>query len=121
MAQASERIGLRWNIRYASGRDVAGVVVVGGYRSGKQIVAPALNALIGDHKTVFEASYALAQEEIRRLVKRAVQKRRFTEGCRPKRLLRAVVDVANVASSPDWQPSATRLVDMLIAGSRLLK
>jgi hypothetical protein len=29
--------------------------------------------------------------------------------------------VSNVASTPDWQQSARRLVDILIAGSRPLK
>jgi predicted nucleic acid-binding protein len=33
-------------------------------------------------------------------------------------LLRALIGVANVASNSDWQQSAKRLVDILIAGSR---
>jgi hypothetical protein len=33
-------------------------------------------------------------------------------------LLRALIGVANVASSPDWQQSAKRLVEILITGSR---
>jgi AcrR family transcriptional regulator len=89
--------------------------------AAKQIIAPALNALVGDHKKVFEASYALVQEEIRRLVKRAVKSGDIRKDLDPSDLLRALVGVANVASSPDWQPSARRLVDMLIAGSRPLK
>jgi hypothetical protein len=36
-------------------------------------------------------------------------------------LLRALVGVAHVATSPDWQQSARRLVDILIAGSRPIK
>ena len=32
--------------------------------------------------------------------------------------LRALIGVANVATSPDWQQSARRLVDILITGSR---
>ena len=36
-------------------------------------------------------------------------------------LLRALIGVANVATSPDWQQSARRLVDILIAGSRPAK
>jgi hypothetical protein len=33
-------------------------------------------------------------------------------------LLRALVGVAYLESAPDWQSSAKRLVDILIAGSR---
>jgi hypothetical protein len=33
-------------------------------------------------------------------------------------LLRALIGVSNVASAPDWQASARRLVDILIIGSR---
>jgi hypothetical protein len=36
-------------------------------------------------------------------------------------LLRALVGVSNVATSPGWQQSAKRLVDILIAGSRPAK
>ena len=36
----------------------------------------------------------------------------------PIDLLRALIGVANVASSPDWRQSARRLVDILITGSR---
>lgn len=36
-------------------------------------------------------------------------------------LLRALIGVSNVASSPDWQQSARRLVDILITGLRPIK
>ena len=89
--------------------------------AAKQIIAPALNTLVGDHKKVFEASYAQVHEAIRRLVKRAVKSGDIRKDLDPSDLLRVLVGVANVASSPDWQQSATRLVDILIAGSRPLK
>ncbi len=43
------------------------------YIAAKQIIAPALNALVGDPKKVFEASYAQVWEAIRALVKRAIK------------------------------------------------
>ena len=89
--------------------------------AAKQIIAPALNRLVGDHKKVFEASYAQVHEAIRRLVKRAVKSGGIRKDLDPSDLLRVLVGVANVASSPDWQQSARRLVDILIAGSRPLK
>jgi AcrR family transcriptional regulator len=89
--------------------------------AAKQIIAAALNTLVGDHKKVFEASYAQMHEAIRRLVKRAVKSGDIRKDLDPMDLLRALVGVANVASSPDWQQSARRLVDILIAGSRPIK
>ena len=89
--------------------------------AAKQIIAPALNTLIGDHKKVFEASYSQVHEAIRSLAKRAVKSGELRKDLDPMDLLRALVGVANVASSPDWQQSARRLVDILIAGSRPLK
>jgi AcrR family transcriptional regulator len=84
----------------------------------KQIIAPALNTLIGDPKKVFAASYAQIHEAIRALVKRAIKSGDIRRDLDPMDLLRALVGVANVATSPDWQQSARRLVDILITGSR---
>jgi hypothetical protein len=84
----------------------------------KQIIAPVLNTLIGDPKKVFAASYAQTHEAIRALVKRAIKSGDIRRDLDPMDLLRALVGVANVASSPDWQQSARRLVDILITGSR---
>ena len=84
----------------------------------KQIIAPALNALIGDPKKVFEASYAQIHEAIRALVKRAIKNGDIRKDLDPIDLLRALVGVANVETSPDWQQSARRLVDILVIGSR---
>jgi AcrR family transcriptional regulator len=87
----------------------------------KQIIAPALNTLIGDPKKVFAASYAQIHEAIHALVKRAIKSGDIRSDLDPMDLLRALVGVANVATSPDWQRSAKRLVDILITGSRLVK
>jgi AcrR family transcriptional regulator len=87
----------------------------------KQIIAPALNTLIGDHKKVFAASYAKTQEAIHVLVKRAIKSGDIRKDLNPMDLLRALVGVANVSTGPDWQQSARRLVDILITGSRPMK
>jgi AcrR family transcriptional regulator len=84
----------------------------------KQLIAPALNTLVGDPKKVFEASYAQVHEAIRALVKRAIRSGDMRRDLDPLDLLRALVGVANVATSPDWQQSAKRLVEILITGSR---
>ena len=77
-----------------------------------------LNALLGDPKKVFEDSHARVWEAIRALVKRAIKSGDMRKDIDPIDLLRALIGVANVATSPDWQQSARRLVDILITGSR---
>jgi len=87
----------------------------------KQLIAPAVNTLVGDPKKVFEASYAQVQEALRALVMRAIRSGDVRKDLDPLDLLRALVGVANVAASPDWLQSAKRLVDILITGSRPVK
>jgi AcrR family transcriptional regulator len=87
----------------------------------KQIIAPALNTLIGDHKKVFASSYAKIQEAIDALVKRAIKSGDIRKDLNPMDLLRALVGVANMSTSPDWRQSARRLVDILITGSQVNK
>ena len=89
--------------------------------AAKQLIAPALNTLLGDPKKVFEASYAKMHHAIRALVKRGVKSGEIRSDLDPVDLLRALIGVSNVASGPDWQQSARRLVDILIAGSRPVK
>jgi AcrR family transcriptional regulator len=87
----------------------------------KQIIAPVLSTLIGDPKKVFADSYARMQEAIRALVKRAIKSGDIRKDVDPMDLLRALVGVAHVATGTDWQQSARRLVDILIAGSRPIR
>jgi AcrR family transcriptional regulator len=89
--------------------------------AAKQVIAPALSALVGDPKKVFEASYAQMHEAVRSLVNRAIRSGDIRSNLDPNDLLRALIGVAHVATSSDWQQSARRLVDILIAGSRPAK
>ena len=54
-------------------------------------------------------------------MKRAIKSGDIRKDLDPIDLLRAIVGVANVSASPDWQQSARRLVDILIAGARPIK
>jgi len=91
------------------------------YIAAKQIIAPVFNALAGDPKRVFEASHGQIWEAIRALVKRAIKSGDIRKDLDPIDLLRALIGVANVSTSPDWQQSARRLVEILILGARPLK
>jgi AcrR family transcriptional regulator len=88
------------------------------YIATKKIIAPALNKLVGGSSKVIEASHAQIWEAVRALVKRAIKSGDIRKDLDALDLLRALIGVANVAASPDWQQSAKRLVDILISGSR---
>src|ERR1700737_3109657 len=91
------------------------------YIATKRIIAPVLNTLAGGSSKVFEASHGRIWEAIRALVKRAIKSGDVRKDLDAIDLLRALIGVANVGSSPDWQQSARRLVDILITGSRPIK
>ena len=91
------------------------------YIATRKIIAPALNALLGGPPKIFEASHNQIWEAIRALVKRAIRSGDIHKASDPLDLLRALIGVSNVATGPDWQQSARRLVDILITGSRPVK
>ena len=91
------------------------------YIATKQIIAPALNVYVGGPSKLYEGSRAQIQGAIDALVKRAIKNGDIRRDLDPFDLLRALVGVSNVASGPDWQQSARRLVDILITGSRPIK
>jgi AcrR family transcriptional regulator len=87
----------------------------------KQIIAPALNALVNDPRKLIEASYSQTWETVRALVKRAIKSGDIRKDLDAIDLLRALVGVANLATTPDWKKSARKLVEILILGSRPVK
>jgi AcrR family transcriptional regulator len=91
------------------------------YIAAKHIIAPALNTIVGGAAKLYEGSRAQIQGAIDALVKGAIKSGDIRDDLDPFDLLRALIGVSNVASTPDWQQSARRLVDILIAGSRPLK
>jgi AcrR family transcriptional regulator len=88
------------------------------YIATKQIIAPALNALVGGASKVFECTGDQIKGAIGALVNRAIESGDIRADLDPLDLLRALIGVSNVASAPDWPQSARRLVHILIAGSR---
>jgi AcrR family transcriptional regulator len=88
------------------------------YIAAKKIIAPALNSIVGGSTELFESSGAQVKHAIGTLVTRAVASGDIRADLDPLDLLRALVGVSNVASAPEWQQSAKRLVDILLLGSR---
>jgi AcrR family transcriptional regulator len=86
--------------------------------AAKQIIAPALNSVVGGPTKLYEGSRGLIGGAIDALVKRAIASGDIRSDLDPFDLLRALIGVSHVASGPGWQQSARRLVDILITGSR---
>ena len=91
------------------------------YIAAKHIIAPALNTIPGGPSRLHEGSRSLIQGAIDGLVKRAKRSGDLRRDLDASDLLRAMIGVSHVGSGADWQQSAKRLVDILIAGSRPLK
>lgn len=89
--------------------------------AAKQIIAPALNAVVGGPKRLYEGSRAQIQAAVEALVKRAIKSGEIRKDVEPFDLLRALIGFSHMATGPDWQQSARRLVEILIAGSGPLR
>jgi AcrR family transcriptional regulator len=88
------------------------------YIATKELIAPALNNMVGGPSKLFASSGSHIKGAIDSLVKRAIKNGDIRPDLDPVDLLRALIGVSNVASGPDWVQSARRLVDILILGSR---
>jgi AcrR family transcriptional regulator len=91
------------------------------YIAAKHIIAPALNSVVGGPSRLYEGSRTTIQGAIDELVKRAKKSGDLRRDLDASDLLRALIGVSHVGSGADWQQSARRLVNILIAGSRPLK
>jgi AcrR family transcriptional regulator len=91
------------------------------YIAAKHIIAPVLNTFVGGASKLYDSSRGQIQGAIEALVQRAIKSGDIRKDLEPFDLLRALIGVSNVASTPDWQQSAKRLVDILITGSRPIK
>ena len=91
------------------------------YIAAKQIIAPALNTLVGGASKLYEGSRGQIKGAIDALAQRAIESGDIRSDLEPFDLLRALIGVSHVASGPDWKQSAKRLVDILITGSSPLK
>ncbi|MBS0983292.1 TetR/AcrR family transcriptional regulator [Gluconobacter cerinus] len=91
------------------------------YIAAKQVIAPALNGLVGGTSALYAQSGIVLQGAIDTLVAAAVASGDLNAEIEPIDLLRALAGVSNFSAGPGWETSAKRLVDILIAGSRATK
>src|ERR1700738_4609362 len=88
------------------------------YIATKQIIASALNSVVGGPSRLYDSSRVQVTGAIDALVKTAMKSGDIRKDLEPFDLLRALIGVSNVASGPDWQQSARRLGVILTWGSR---
>lgn len=91
------------------------------YIAAKHIIAPALNTIAGGPSRLHEGSRSMIQGAIDALVKHAMKSGDLRRDLDASDLLRALIGASHMGSGADWQQSARRLVDILIAGSRPFK
>lgn len=88
------------------------------YIATKQVIAPALNSLIGGTDAIYADSRSVLKTTVDGLVARATQSGDIRPDIEAMDLLCAIAGLSNYATGPGWEASAKRLVDILIAGSR---
>jgi AcrR family transcriptional regulator len=86
--------------------------------SAKKLIIPAMDAVAGGSMRLFESSRSLIHSAFVASVTRAVASGDLRSDTEPNDFVRALVGVFHTTSIPGWEPSARRLVDILIAGSR---
>jgi AcrR family transcriptional regulator len=89
------------------------------YIATKQVIAPALNAMVGGTSALYASSGPTIKTAVSGLIDRAVASGEIRGVLEPFDLLRALVGVANVNNGPGWQASAHTLIDVLIEGLRV--
>jgi AcrR family transcriptional regulator len=88
------------------------------YVAAKKVIAPALKSLVGGGSALYADSGARINGAMALLVERARAGGDIRPDADSADLLRALVGFAYVNSAPDWEASARRLIDLLIAGLR---
>lgn len=86
------------------------------YMAAKKVIAPALNAMAGGSTELYAASGPRITDAVSLLVERARAAGEIRADVEPLDLLNALVGLAYGMSLPDWQASATRMVDVLVDG-----
>ena len=84
----------------------------------KTLILPAMDTVAGGSKRLFEGTRGRIHGAFLDLIQRAIGSGDLAKDTRPDDLIRALMGVFHTMSMPGWEPSARRIVDILIAGSR---
>ncbi len=86
--------------------------------SGKMLIVPVMNTVAGGSLRLVEGSRSLIHSAFVTLVKRAIDSGDLRSETDPNDFVRALVGVFHTTALPGWEPSARRIVEILIDGSR---
>ena len=86
--------------------------------AGKKLILPAMETVVGGSMRLIEGTRGLVQGAFLDLVQRAIRSGDLRSNTEPNDFIRALVGVFHTTAQPGWEPSARRIVDILINGSR---
>ncbi len=84
------------------------------YMTTKRVIAPALRAAVGE--AAYTASGTPITDTLNRLALAATASGDIRPGIGPEDLYRIMVGISHGYERPDWEPSARRLIDIMMAG-----
>ena len=84
----------------------------------KKLILPAMETVAGGSLRLIEGSRGLIHAAFLTSVKRAIVNRDLRADTDPEDFVRVLVGIFHTTSSPGWEQSGRRVVDILIAGSR---
>jgi len=88
--------------------------------AGKMLIIPAMNTVAGGSMRLMEGSRSLIHTAFVTSVQRAIASGDLRSDIDPNDFVRALIGVFHTTAQPGWEPSARRLVDILITGARSL-
>jgi AcrR family transcriptional regulator len=88
------------------------------YVARKVLIMPAMDTVPGGSLRLMEGSRAPIHLVFRGLVERAIASGELSPTTNPDDIVRAFLGVFQTISHPGWEPSARRIVDILLEGSR---
>ncbi len=86
--------------------------------ASKKLILPAMDTVAGGSMRLIEGARGLIHGAFVVLVQRAIDSGNLRAETDPDDFVRALVGIFHTTALPGWEPSARRIVDILIAGSR---
>jgi AcrR family transcriptional regulator len=86
------------------------------YMATKRVIAPALRADPGEGSQVYAASGATINETLDSLTRAAIVGGDIRPDLGPDDVYRLIVGLSHGYDQPDWEPSARRLIEILMVG-----
>ena len=86
--------------------------------ASKTLILPAMDTVAGGSMRLIEGARGHIHGTFLGLVQRAIRSGDLRSETEPDDFVRALVGVFHTTALPGWEPSARRIVDILIAGSR---